>query len=273
MVDTIKIIKDAYDIYKENWRSVITAFVVIFLIGLVFGVINFFASLPEQFICNGKENILIVLIFCISPQILQYILGLINGLISLVITMAVIKPLDEITSGKTISSWASNFSKQLVNAVLVILLRTILLIVSFGPVVAILVLNISILIALRNSSNVGVLFGGGLVVFFIVLAVCLLVFTILSFLLMFLEIEIVLGGSGIMEAGVKSAKLVTSNLGVVVVYALIWFLINIVVGLLTVLLICTICLLPLAYLIHPLLVTPIELLSKIILWRRLKGSG
>lgn len=273
MVNVLGVIEEAYEHYKLNWRSVITAFAVILVIGLVFGLANFFLSLPGQFACGGTKNILILLIFCISPQILQYTLNFVNGLIDLMITMAVIKPLDEMAGRKTISSWTSNFSKQFVNAILVIVFRALLLVVSFAPVVVMLVLNISILYALRNNSNIGALFGGGLLVFFIVLGVCFLIFSILSLLLMFLEIEVVLGVSGILQAGVKSAKLVTSNIADVIVYAIIWFLIGIGVGVFTLLMMCTICLLPIAYLIPPLIVAPIELLSKIILWRRLKGSG
>jgi hypothetical protein len=273
MVDVIRIIEDSYELYKEKWRGVITAFAVIFLIALIFGIMDFVISLPGQLgVCEVK-NALILLVFCISPYILRYILGFISGLIDIMVTMAVIGPMDEMAGGKAISSWTSNFTKQLVNSVLVILLRTILAVICFGPIVIAVILNISALVALGNNKNIGILFGGGLIIFLMVLAVCFLVFAILNFLLMFLEIEVVLGGSGVLQAGIKSAKLVTSNLGDVLAYAIVWFVIGIAVGILTLLVMCTLCLLPLAYLIAPFIVAPIELLSKVILWRKLTKSG
>jgi hypothetical protein len=272
MVDVIKIIEDSYELYKEKWGSVITAFVVVFLIALAFGVINFIISLPGKLgVCNFN-NTLIILIFCISPYILQYVLGFVNGLIDLMVTMAVIGPMDEMAGGKAISDWTGKFKKQLVNSILVILLRTVMTIICFVPIAIVLILNISVLAALANNKNIGILFGGGLIIFVMILAVCALVFAILNFLLTFLEVEIVLGGNGVLQAGIKSAKLVTSNLWDVLAYALIWFVIGIVVGVVTVIMTCTVCLLPLAYVISPFIVAPIGLLSKVILWRKLTKS-
>jgi hypothetical protein len=76
-----------------------------------------------------------------------------------------------------------------------------------------------------------------------------------------------------LQAGVKSAKLVANNLVDVVVFSLVWFVISIAVGILTVVMVCTVCLMPVAYLIAPMIVMPIELLSKITLWRMLNKSG
>lgn len=273
MVDIIRIIEDSYELYKEKWRSVITAFAVIFLIALVFGIIDFIISLPGQLGVCEVNNALIVLVFCISPYILQYTLGFVNGLIDVMVTMAVIGPIDEMAGGKAISSWTNNFPKQLVNSILVILLRTILAVICFVPILITVILNISALVALSNNKNIGILFGGGLIVFLMVLVVCFLVFSILNFLLTFLEIEVVLGRSGVLQAGIKSAKLVISNFWDVLAYAIVWVVIGIVVGIITVLVMCTVCLLPLAYVITPLIVAPIELLSKVILWRKLTKSG
>jgi hypothetical protein len=273
MVDIIKIIEDSYKLYKEKWRSVITAFIVIFLIAIFFGIINFVISLPGQFgVCNVK-NALILLVFCISPYILQYVLGFINGLIDLMVTMAVIGPMDEMAGGKAISDWTGKFTKQFVNSILVIILRTVLAVICFGPILIAVILNVSLLAALSNSNDIGILFGGGLLLLLMFAGVCFLVFAILNFLLTFLEIEVVLGGSGVLQAGIKSAKLVTSNFWDVLTYALVWFVIGIAVGVVTLLVMCTICLLPLAYIIAPLIVSPIELLSKVILWRKLTESS
>jgi hypothetical protein len=273
MVDILRLIEDAYELYKERWRGVITAFVVIFLIALVFGILNFIISLPGQFLCNGKESVIIALLFCISPQIIQNVLNFISSLIDIMVTMAVMKPMDEMAGGKTISGWTGHFSKQVVNSILVILLRVIVSLICFAPMIIIIILNISVLVAWGNSTNFGTLLTGGLLIFFLVLLVCMAIFTIANFLLTFLEVEVVLGRNGVLQAGVKSAKLVANNLVDVLVYSIIWFLISIGLGVVVLLLMCTVCLLPVAYLIGPLIVVPIELLSKIMLWRKLTESA
>ena len=273
MVDVVKVISDAYELYRENWRSVITAFGVLFLISLVFGLVNFFAQLPGNFICDGAKNIWLLLIFCISPAILQSFLGIVNGLLSVIITMAVIKPMDEMALGKTISNWTGHFSKQFVNAILVILLRTAVFLISFAPLIFVVILNISALAALQGSKNFGILLGGGLLTILLTLVLGIVVSTILNFLLMFLEVEIVLGEGNIFKAAMKSASVVKNNLVDVILWGVVWFLIQIAVVVVTILVACTLCLLPVAYLITPLIVEPIGLLSKVILWRRLKRLG
>src|SRR5271157_2020823 len=263
MVDVIKIIEDSYGFYKEKWRSVITAFIVIFLIAIFFGIANFIISLPGKLgVCDAK-NALILLVFCISPYVLQYILGFVNNMINVMVTMAVIAPMDEMAGGKAISSWTDKFRKQLVNSILVILLRTILAVICFGPIVLAVILNISVLIALSNSNNIGILFGGGFLILLLFSGLCILVFAIMSFLLTFLEVEVVLGGSGVLQAGIKSARLVMSNFWDVLAYSLVWLVIGIAVGVLTIIIACTICLAPLAYVIPPFIVAPIELLSRV----------
>ncbi|QLJ53341.1 MAG: hypothetical protein Sv326_1166 [Candidatus Fermentimicrarchaeum limneticum] len=278
MVDVFRIITEAYELYRENWRSVVTAFGVVFVITLAFGIINLFAQLPGNFICGEDspfetQNALLILIFCISPVILQMILGIVDRLLGVLIAMAVITPMDEMATGKPISNWMGHFSRQIVNAVLVILARLVVTLVSFAPLIAAILLNLSALIALRQSQNFGLLLGGGLIIILLACAVSIAAFIILDFLLLFLEMEMVLGGGSVLNAAARSAKLVYANRGDVVVYSLLWFVIGIGVAIATFIIACTICLLPLAWLIPAFVVQPIQLLSGIILWRRLKDSG
>lgn len=273
MVDFLKVISGAYELYKANWRSVITAFAVIFLIEVVFGFTNFFAQLPGNFICNGANNTWLILIFCISPIILQFILGVINGLLIVLITMAVIRPMDEMALGQSVSSWIEHFPKQLVNAIMVIILRSIVILISFTPLIIVVILNLSTLVALRGRQDLGILFAGGLLVVVLMLVLGIIVFTILNFLLMFLDIEMVLGGGSVIEAAMKSANIVKNNLVDIVIYSLLWMLIGIGVSIVTLLIACTICLLPLAWLIPPFIVEPIGILSRVMLWREFRKSG
>ena len=274
MADVLGVIEEAYEKYKTSWKSVILAFAVIAIIAIIFGLADFLLRLPGELLCDKAQNTLVVLLFCISPVILQYVLNFINGLISLTITMSVIGPLDDVANDRTVSSWVTNFPKQFVNALLVILLRFAVAIVCFAPLLILAVLNISLLVAVSQSKNIGALvFSGGLIVLIIVGIVCVAIFTLVNFLLSFLEIEMVLGRAGIVGAAKKSARLVMGNLADMIVYSMLWFVIGLGVGLLTIVLACTICLLPVAWLIPSLIVAPIQWLSAIILWRRLGGSS
>jgi hypothetical protein len=273
MVNVLQVITDAYELYKENWRSIITAFAVLFLIALVFGLVNFFAQLPSNFICDHTNNVLLVLIFCLSPAVLQVITNMINGLLEVLIAMAVLKPLDDMAGGKVISDWTKHFMPQLVNAIMVIILRGLVLLVSFTPFILVVIMNASSIVMLRNTQYGGIALGGGILLAILTLLLGFLLSMILNFLLTFLEIEVVLGGGGILQAGVRSAKLVVKNLADIIIYSFLWFAISIGVGILAILLACTCILLPLVFIIGPLIVSPINLLSKVILWKSLKGSS
>jgi len=278
MVDVFRIITEAYELYRENWRSVVTAFGVVFVITLVFGLINFFAQLPGNFICGEDspfetQNSILILIFCVSPVILQMVLSIFEGLLNVLIIMAVITPMDEMAAGKQISNWTIHFPKQILNAVLVILARLFVTLVSFAPLIVVILLNLSTLIALRQNQNFGLLLGGGLIVVLLVGAISTAIYIVLNFLLLFLEMELVLGEGSILYAATRSARLVYSNLSSVIIYSLLWFVIGMGVAIATFIIACTICLLPLAWLIPAFVVQPIQLLSKVVLWRRLKSSG
>ncbi|MEM3555684.1 MAG: hypothetical protein QXF56_03135 [Candidatus Micrarchaeia archaeon] len=274
MVDILSIINNAYLLYKENWRSVITAFAVIFLITFVFGIINFVVQLPGSFICDEgspfAENAVLVLLFCVSPAILQIITSVFETLITIIIHMAVLKPFDEMAAGKPISSWTFGFINQAGNALLVIIFRVIVFGVSYTPFVITLIPFIPALIASKGSIEV-LLGGGAALLITFLLGVFLSI--VLNLLLCFLEIEVAVGGNGILDAAAKSAGLVTSNFFDVILFAALWFFIGIGIGLITTIMACTVCLLPLAWLIPSFIVGPVELLSKVILWRRLKNLG
>lgn len=273
MVDVLNIINTAYLLYKENWRSVITAFAFIFAIAFIFGIINFVVQLPGSLICDENtpfaKNVFFVLLFCVSPAVFQIITGAIEGLITIVVHMAVLKPLDEMAVGKPISSWTFGFINNVSNAILVIILRTVLLGVCFAPFVLALIPAIPSLVASKNES--AFMAGGAALLLTLLLGIVLSL--IFNFFLTFLEIEIAVGGSGILDAVSNSTRLVLSNFLDVLIFDALWFLIGIGTGIVTFIIACTICLLPLAWLVPPFIVQPIQLLSTVILWRRLKGSG
>lgn len=272
-MDILKIIQDSYESYSDNWRKLISAFIVLFIFGVVVGVIDLVGRLSSDTICKATNDTLLVLIFCISPLILQYGLGVVGGLLNTLITIALIKPIDEIGGRKTVSNWTEHFTPQLLNAILVMVLRGLLSIIIFAPFILILVGSIPVLVALGNKSNILALVGGELLLVIITLAVSCVVWSVVMFLLTFLEIEIVLGGHGVLDAGVKSANLVKNNLEDALIFSIIWFMIRMAVGALNILLLCSICLIPLMFLINPFIVEPIELMSKVAFWRKLNKSS
>lgn len=273
MADVLKVITDSYEAYRDNWKKLITAFVVIFLFALILGIIQLVGRISQDTICKASQNTWVIIIFCLSPLVLQYGLGIIGGLLNTLITMAVIEPIDEIESGKTPSDWTKHFSPQLVNAILVMILRFLLTVIIYAPLIVVVIVSVPALVAFGNSSNIAMLLGGGLLMLVVTLAVCTVVWSTAMFLLTFLEVEVVLGGHGALDAGVKSARLVRDNLWDVLIFSIAWYFIRIAMGVLNILFLCTCVLIPLMFVIDPFIVEPIELMSKVMLWRRLKKSS
>jgi len=274
MVDVFRVITEAYELYRENWKSIISAFAVLFVLSIIISGIDLVARILGNTICEAVDNAILIILFCIAPPLMQILFQIIDSLLSVVITMAVITPMGEIAAGKPISRWESHFTKQIVNAVLVILLRLLVLLVSFSPLIIVVILNISTLVALKDRQDItGLLLGGGFITIVLTLLLGVAVSMILNYLLLFLEMEVVLGGSSIIDAAMKSARLVLSNLADTLVYSAIWFAIGFGVGIVTFILACTICLIPLAIAVGALAVEPINLLSRVILWRTFKNLG
>ncbi|NYZ76501.1 hypothetical protein H0N98_04590 [Candidatus Micrarchaeota archaeon] len=273
MVDAIGVIQDSYELYKENWRKVITAFIVLFLFALILGVVNILSRFVVDTICQAANNAVLVLLFCISPLILQVVLGLLGGLLNNVITIAVIKPMDEIIGKKTVSDWTKHFFPQLFNVIKVMVVRGLVSLIIFTPLVLVALGSIPALIALKGNINPALLLGGGILLILIVGVISVIVWSIVMFLLTFLEVEIVLGGRGIFGAMSRSIRLVMSNLWDVFVFSILWFLIRMGVGVLNLMLMCTICLIPLTFVTIPFIVEPVELMSKVVLWRKLNKSS
>jgi|GEM_PF-1850288 len=273
MVDVLRVIGEAYEQYKKNWRKVISAFIILFLISIAFGIIDFVVKLPGQFTCENQRNTFIVILFCISPQILSITFGIIESLIGVVVILAVLKPFDEISRGaKVVSDWKSHFSPQLKNAIKIVIFKFLVFALLLVPLIIYIIFNIALFAAFASSKQDYRLFltGSGLLLIFIFVATVILEL-IANFLLNFLEIEMVLGGKGLIEAAKKSANLVLGNLLNMIIYALIWFLISIGIGIVKLVLCCTVVLLPVIFIIDPFFITPIRLLSLVILWKEFKG--
>ena len=273
MVEILQVIEDAFHLYKKKWKTVITAFLVLLAIGILFGLISSGLNLSANALCKAKpaQQGVVDFLLCVTPQALNVGLGIIEGLIAIVITLAVIKPLKEIADKRPVSDWTANFTPQLANAVKVILFRFAVMLLVIAPVVAVALLNLPIILTAKTTGDLtGLLLFGNLFLLLIVMAVMILISAIINFFLMFLEIEIVLSNAGLINAVKKSASIVRNNLGNSLLFVIAWFVLNFVLDIGVIFVACTCCLLPLAILIPPLIIVPIELLSKVILWKRMK---
>lgn len=274
MVDIAGVISEAFALYKEKWKEVIVPFVVLFVISIIFAVLDSGLSVVSDALCDAAGNPYLLLVLCYAPEIMRYALGLIEGLVSLVVIMAVLRPLWELVEGVKVSEWTVHLGNQFVNAVKVILLRFALTVVAFLPLGVFIVLNIAAIVAAVKLAQglAGILLLGGLAVMLALGLLTVILLIIINFLLTFLEIEMVVGGKGLLSALQASYGMVASNLVGVFLFNLVWWLIGIALGLITLALCCTLCLAPLALAIRPFIVTPVEWTSRLTLWRELGGG-
>jgi len=279
MADPIRIIADAFDLYKENWRKFATAYLVIFLIDIFFGGIKFALNIVIVLACPS-DNTVLQLILCDFPQLTQYVftatITFIDFFINLLVALAVITPFYELSERKPVSDWAGHFFPQLPNAFLVIILRYIITLAAFIPFGIVIALNLSAIIAIAGSDGGISNLSSALPMFGLIAIVASALFSVLlmwafNFFLTFLEIEVVLSKYSVLEAAGASISIVRKNLLDVFIFDLVWVGVNFGVGLLSVLLCCTIVLIPVVYLIRPFLIAPVQTLSSILLWKQLKA--
>ena len=276
MVDIAAIIGDAFELYKERWRDVVMPFLVLFIIAIAFGLVSFGLSFTSRTVCENTDNPYILLALCYVPQILQYVLGMIEGLVQVIVIMAALVPLWELVSGGKVSDWSGHLGKQLFNAIKVIVLRTLLTLAVVLPLIVFIILNIAVIIAAVQSGGglSGLMTLGGLAVLIGVVVAAVVLMIVINFLLTFLEIEMAVGGKGMLEAIGASYGRVMSNLVPCFLFNLVWWLLGISISILTqVLICCTLCLAyPVAIIITPLIVAPVMWISKLMLWKELGGG-
>ena len=273
MVDVVQVISDAFSTYREKWREVIVPFLVLFAIAFVFGLASFGLSMTRQFACDS-DNPYILLGLCLAPQIVQMLMAMVESFVGLVVIMAVLFPLWELAQGKKASVWTEYLGPQLFNAIKVILLRLALTIIAALPIVIFVVLEIGIIIATLKAGGGlgGILAMGSIFVFLLVILVTVVLMMVINFLLTFLEIEVVINRRGVIAAMRASYERVVSNLLGVFLFNVVWWLLGLGVGILTLALVCTLCLAPIGWMISPLIVTPVMWISRLLLWKELGGA-
>ncbi len=230
MAGIIKIISDSARLYRRNWRQIALAFVVMLIVSTVF-------------------------------QLIHPFLAVVSYIVSQTITLALIRPLRELSEAKPASDWKSHLHPQLLNALKIIVFTISLYLLFALPLIVFLVSKPTV---------------GGEDVF---IAVSLSLFTVAaliisSLLLTFMHVEIVLTGKGLVNAVRKSYSLAKSNLKPVIVYAVIWLAVSIALTIPIILAskVSNFLAIPLV-LLQTLVASPIQLLSLVILWSDLKTKS
>ncbi|MDD5317906.1 MAG: hypothetical protein PHF51_04225 [Candidatus ainarchaeum sp.] len=272
----IDIIQGAYELYAEKWREAVSPFIALFAVAILFGAISFIASVSGNAVCSATRDSAAAAL-CAIPRVFEFGVSALEKFVSLFVIMAALAPLYGLVRGKKMGNWFAELGPQFVNTLKVILLRAALTVAAFLPFLAVVLLNIAALAALlaafRGGNAAPFALGGFTIVLIAAALLTGILVALVQFFLTFLEIEVVLGKKGVMDALAASVSLVRENLLDVFLFNVVWWLIGIAVGMVTLLLCCTIILIPLTIVIVPLIVTPIEWLSRIMLWQALSGAG
>lgn len=276
----VDLITEAYELYKESWRDVVTPFAALFAIGILVAVIGIAISLPIGFMCGASNTRGPQPVYCYFPQVSNFALGALEGLITPIIILAALFPIYALIRGKDIPEWTAQLSPQLFNAIKIIILRGLLTGIAFIPLAAIIAFNIAALTAMfltisgpGGSPGLAWAAASGLILLLIAaIFITMLLVALLNFFLTFLEIEVALGGKGIFAAIGASFSLVKNNLVDVFVFNVVWWLLGIGVGALSFAMCCTIVLIPVTFILMPLIVTPITWISKVMLWQSVGGD-
>ncbi|MBN2013967.1 MAG: hypothetical protein JW778_02195 [Candidatus Altiarchaeota archaeon] len=285
MDDVTDAIKSGYNLYKENYNRVLSAFIAlfvfIFLVSILSMGLNFAFNLVErpcEFTPSGADFLssLVSLMVCeyTKPSFfVRTALGWLSSIVVILITLSVIKPLEETASKKNVSEWTSHLGTQFSNAVKLFFFELFVGIITILPILLFFLLWVPGTASVLSSASEEQLrvfmdnIMQGLLVFVVGVFIVVLIETVLVLLFTFVRIELVLSNRGLMDAVRNSVEIVKNNAGKVFVFHLIWLLISLVLAVLAFFTCC------LAFIVGPaisyLLILPVRLFSEILLWRSL----
>ena len=297
MKDVTDVIVSAFNLYKENYRKIITAFIAIIaisvLISLLYFPLRFSLSLNEMacdvsgaqghegnIVSSAASNMLCETLKFTS--LIEHGLDWITALLVLIVILSVMKPLEEIVSSKKqVSEWTSHISFQLSNSIKLFVFDTLIGLVTFVPTILLLLIvvpdAVSLFFSITSGQGSEELIGpiSKLVLkSFAVLIIGVLTGALLGILcavlFTFVHVELALENKGIISAARSSVELFRNNMGQVILFHIIWLLIGIVAAVMTFLTCC------MAFFVAPivsyLMILPVRLLSEIILWKELKSN-
>ncbi len=296
MSDVLDSIESAYVLYKENHKKVLTAFLLLFFLSLIVKALSpipllstasLFSSLGVECtpsygdtMSSFESNLTCALMQHLPADAL---VTWVMALVTTIVVLCVIKPLEEIISKKKISAWRTHLKAQQLNTIRLVVLQTALTAVNIIPAI---VLSAFIIQDTAHTSHIidngrnlmqpasaflstyaRIMFTSALSI--LLGFVLLLINIILALSLTFVRVELVLTDKGLVDAIKKSINLSIKNPWSVILFHILWLITDFILWLLAVILCCT------TFFIVPafslLLILPIRLLSEIILWKKLNS--
>lgn len=288
-IHSIDAIREAIRFYVKGWRHFIVAFLLVFIVTSLFSFLlskNFIGSImgffyilmtlfKSQITTIDQEKLALFIVVCIGVISTSLLVTIVPFLIGILISLSVLKPFDDMVSNKSISSWKKFIFPNIKNCLKVSLIRIIFIV----PLWFILFIVPSLLLYnYLQTSAIGGFgttknLGQAVFVFLIIVLLFVITLTIVTIFvdltLAFLEIEVVMKNLGIIKATKNSISLLRRNfLNVLILNLPFWIINLILVGFLFIPYLGSI----LQVAIIWLLVQPIFLLSKLILWKKITVS-
>ncbi|MEM4389949.1 MAG: hypothetical protein QXG98_04785 [Candidatus Micrarchaeia archaeon] len=272
---TINIIDESIGLYQKHWGNYAGALLGVFLVTLFIGVINFLVSMLGRIACDST-NPLILLLFCSSffPFIGHYLIAFLLGFLAVPFTLSLLQPFNEMAERRPISSWILHLSKNAGRALLAALLRLNATAIVWIPFLLLVLIEFSVInsaIIEKMRWHPSIFLRASLLPFLIAAIATVFVQAVLNYFLLFLEPELVLAGKDIFQALRASVTLVLTKTGETLAYAAFWHVVGILLWIAGSLLGCLTCFLnPVIWLIWSFLLYPVQNISLVLLWRRVK---
>ncbi len=272
-------IQEASDLYSHNWQAVAPGLLMLFLISVAAGLLEFLVGQFNQSALSS-DNPFFVLAFGVFPIAGLTLLSFFITLLNEYIVLPMLPSFENGLEGRTVSKWVANFKSGILPATKLIALRFLITLAIWSPFFLFAILNMHTLVALANSKiyKLSDFFGGPLTLFFFLPLASALMTALANFLLSFLEIEYFLQKNNLEGALSASYDLVTSKFGQVFAFNAVWFgvwaisLVPLYIANIAFYInaLCPLFLLPLYWAIGPFVITPLYNLSLLDLWKKLR---
>jgi len=272
---TLNLLDESIALYQKNWEKYAGALIGVFLVILFAGVVNFLVGMLGRIACDSTNPVLLLL-FCstLFPFIGQLIIAFLLGFLAVPFTLSLLQPFEETVGRKPISSWVLHFSGNVGKALLASLLRLNATAILWIPFIVLLLFKFSAIdasILKPMRWHVSMFMGISLLPIPVFALLTAFAQALLNCFLLFLEPELVLGRKGVFQAAKASFDLVMAKPGQTFAYAGVWYAVGILLWFVGSLLGCLTCLLnPVIWLVWSFLLYPIQNLSLVLLWKRVK---
>lgn len=205
------LVSEAFALYKKNWRSVFSAYSLVFLVSFSAGVISFLTSAFSLSACSA-DNEFVLLLFCLFPWVGAFLLAFLFSFLNVFVLLSVLRPIQQVIGRTDVSSWADLFPRNFFKSVKVVCVRLLACFLAWVPFIVFALLSFDLLrqkFLLRLVAPVMSFFGGSLVVFPLMVLFCYALLGAVNILLMFFELEYALNKRGLVKSLQASFSLVS----------------------------------------------------------------